>query len=159
MWITFLAVIFFAGRTPAHHCAIPHGGLANESIPFDEETGGLQKCEMYAENSTNVTTSCDYGWTYNNVDGDYTIVNEVIIVVFLWIYTFIDSNMDTINYMHHAHGFLFGYVYRSKWIHVLYLPILFGPVSLLHWQWDSHMTDCCIAWQEIWMAWVMLRNK
>ena len=62
---------------------MPHGGLVNESIPIDEETGALHKCKMYAENSTNFTTSCDNGWTYNNVDGDYTIVNEVIIVIIL----------------------------------------------------------------------------
>ena len=72
------------GRTAEHHCTIPDGGLANESIPFDEMTGGLQKCAMYAENSTNVTTSCDHGWTYNNVDGDYTIVNEVITCLIMW---------------------------------------------------------------------------
>ena len=66
---------------------IPDGGLANETIPFDEETGVLQKCEMYAGNSTNVTTSCDHGWTYNNVDGDYTIVNEVITNIIIWICT------------------------------------------------------------------------
>ena len=80
------------GRTPTHHCTISDGGLANDSIPYDKDTGGLQKCAMYAENSTNVTTSCDYGWTYNNVDGDYTIVNEVIIVVIAWAWITIDFN-------------------------------------------------------------------
>ena len=59
---------------------------------MDEKTGELNKCTMYIENSTNVTTSCDYGWTYNNVDGDYTIVNEVIIVTITWTGT-IDSFM------------------------------------------------------------------
>ena len=76
-------IVIHSGRTPAHHCTIRDGGLANESIPIDEETGALHKCIMYAENSTNVTTSCDYGWTYNNVDGDYTIVNEVNTAVLL----------------------------------------------------------------------------
>ena len=69
------------GRTAEHHCTVTDGGKVNGSIPFDEETGGLQRCAIYAENSTNVTTSCDHGWTYNNVDGDYTIVNEVITVL------------------------------------------------------------------------------
>ena len=77
------SIVIYSGHTPAHHCTIPDGGLANESIPFDDETNGLQKCKIYAENSTNVTTSCDHGWTYNNVDGDYTIVNEVNTAVLL----------------------------------------------------------------------------
>ena len=71
----------YSGRTPEHHCTVPYGGSVNESIPIDQDTGELHKCKMYAENSTNVTTSCQYGWTYNNVDGDYTIVNEVAIVI------------------------------------------------------------------------------
>ena len=75
---------FYSGRTPKHHCTVPHGFLINESIPIDQETGALHKCIMYTGNSTNVTTSCDHGWTYDNVDGDYTIVNEVITVTRSW---------------------------------------------------------------------------
>ena len=79
-----LRFLFYLGRTPKHHCVVPQGIPINESIPVDGETGALHKCKMYTENSTNVTTSCDYGWIYNNVDGDYTIVNEVIIVTISW---------------------------------------------------------------------------
>ena len=57
------SIFVYSGRAHAHHCTIPNGGLANEIIPFDEETGGLHQCKMYADNSINVTTSCDHGWT------------------------------------------------------------------------------------------------
>ena len=70
-------ISIYSGRTPEHHCTVPYGRPVNESIPVDEDTGDLHKCKMYSENSTNVTISCEHGWTYNNVDGDYTIVNEV----------------------------------------------------------------------------------
>ena len=60
-----------------HHCKLPDGALLNESIPLNEETDAPETCSMYAGNETNITMSCDHGWTFNNPDGDFTIVNEV----------------------------------------------------------------------------------
>ena len=68
------------GATPPHRCRIPDGHPVNMSIPFLED-GTLDKCNVYKNYSArveDVKMPCPEGWVYTLVDGDSTIVNEVI---------------------------------------------------------------------------------
>ena len=133
--------VSYSGRTPQHYCAVPYGTHVNESIPIDENTGDLHKCKMYAENSTNVTTSCDYGWDYINVDGDYTIVNEVIIATATWIYNtyplypceFLFSWRNSYDIFKRILSAKYFYAYILRWIPATHLEYSDVSICIRHW--------------------------
>ena len=70
---------------PIHHCALPIGTLANESLPTEMQWGVemYTQCNMYRNHSiSNETMACPNGWYYDPASGyDSTIVTQVAYLI------------------------------------------------------------------------------
>ncbi len=97
-----LTGIIFVGYVPkTYYCTPPNGYSANETTPMTEVDNGtmeIDRCHMYEVGDDGIVTTnltdCVYGWDYESVSGEVSLVTDVSILCIIFLLLFISMKDD-----------------------------------------------------------------